>query len=144
MCEAEKTFKNTQFKICYQHCRILQQQICGPVTDCCVAKTRKIQPVKISVTDDDNSPSTICLTYKKSNFFDVESMISIVANNNQQHPSIPDTTQRDPTRPNKTQRDPTWHNKTQHYPPRPNNIQQYPSRPNQYPTIPNKIRLGPS
>ena len=51
MYEVEKELKNTQFEICYHHRRILQQQICGPVTaDCCVAKTGKRQPAQISVT----------------------------------------------------------------------------------------------
>ena len=89
MYEVEKELKNTQFEICYHHRRILQQQICGPVTaDCRVAKTAKRQPAKISVTDDDPS-STICLTVNESDGSDVKSMISIVANNNHQQQPLP-------------------------------------------------------
>ena len=57
------------------------------MVDCHVAKTGKRQPAQISVTNDDDSPSsTICLTVNESKDSDVESMISIVANNHQQQP----------------------------------------------------------
>ena len=91
--EVEKELKNTQFEICYHHCCILQQQIFCPVTaDCRVAKTRKKQPAQISVTNDDGPSSTICLIVNESNNYEIESMISIVANTHQQQPSPLSTT----------------------------------------------------